>query len=263
MSLSTSGEWNLSASPDLQAHALASAIDDLAQSEHFIVPGEPEDIEKAVTELMAATSRPPWMDDDMAATYDAALNEAMKDYPIDVVQNACKRWRQIPQQGRWWPTEQDLRAQCELLFRPRKSLFNRARMLLTDLRAKEQADERAKGSPFASDKGREFRNEMRKRMRPARFDAYFDPSQIMFSEREVWVRTMTGERVLSEEGRDVLERLGLRVRYMPQAFAKIRQPTWEDDTPAEREEVTRKFNRLKEAMANGENLKRLRELGEI
>lgn len=263
MSQSSSGEWSLSASPDLKAEALEFGISCLRQSPSFMVPGDPDDIEAAVTELLAVTSRPPWMDDDVAIAYDRALNEALKDYPIDVVQLACKRWRMVPNHGKWWPTEQDLRQQCELIFAPRKTLFNKARMLLQDLRSRE-ADERARQpSPFAGDKERQFRNEMRKRFTPERFNAYFEPHQMMFSEREIWVRTQTAERVLTEEGGDLLRVLGLRVRYQPQAFAKVRQPTWEDDTPEEREATARKFNRLREGMEKGEDLARLRKLGAI
>ena len=142
---------------------------------------------------------------------------------------------------------------------------NRARMLLTDLRAREQAARETQDrSSFAGDRGRQFREEMRKRMRAARFNAYFDVSQIYYAgESEILVRTQTAERVLNEEGRDLLERLKLALRYAPQAFTRVRQPTWDDDTPEEREEIAAKFNRLKEAMAKGEDLKRLRASGEI
>lgn len=261
MTRTTSGEWIITPSNDLTSGELTRGIQALNEE---LKGGPGNAIAASLMELISATSRPPWMDDAVAAAYMASMPKAMWDYPIDIVRGACANWRRIPSQGRWWPTEQDLRAQCEKLFESRRKLRAQAMRLLADLEREEEAAERARQpSAFAGDKGRAFREEMRKRMRPARFDAYFDPSQIMFSERDVWVRTQTAERVLYEEGRDVLERLGLRVIYHPQAFTKIRQPTWEDDTPEEREEVIVKFNRLTQAMAKGEDLKRLREKGEI
>lgn len=257
----TSGEWTIALGSDCSASDLTRGI----QALNAELKGGPEQaIAAALMELISATSRPPWMDDAVAAAYTVSMPKAMWDYPIDVVRGACANWRRIPQQGRWWPTEADLRAQCERLYEPRRKLRAQAMNVLRDLEAKEAADEEARQrSVFAGDKGRAFREEMRKRMRPARFEAYFDPSQVMFSEREIWVRTMTAERVLSEEGRDLLERLGLRVVYHPQAFAKIRQPSWEDDTPEERAEVIEKFNRLKQAMADGSDLKAMRARGLI
>jgi hypothetical protein len=203
------------------------------------------------------------MDDETAAVYFDTLQEALHDYPIDCVEDACIAWRK-GEAGQWWPAEKELRSLCDDLFDARRKLRNKAMELLADIEADEAREAEAKQrSAFAGDNGRVFREEMRKRMRAERFDAYFHPSQIMFSDRELWVRTQTGQRVLMEEGSDLLERLGLVVKYAPQAFTKVRQPTWEDDTPEEREHVTRKFKRLKEAMAKGEDLKRLRLSGEI
>lgn len=264
MSQSTSGEWTLSASDDLKAEALEFGLDCLKQTPHFLIPGEPDEIAAAVKELTAATSRPPWMDDEVAITYDAALNEALKDYPIDVVQLACKRWRMVPQHGKWWPTEQDLRQQCEMLFQPRRSLFNKARALLQNLRIREDEQRRTKTSAFAGRKQDRFRELMRQRMSPSRHEAYFHYAYLMFSgEDELIVSNRCAESVLTEEGGDLLRDLGLRVVFDPKPFANVRRPTHEDDTPEERAEVAAKLRRLKEGIEKGADLKRLRDAGLI
>jgi hypothetical protein len=254
------GDWTLQAANDLTSKQLREGLGALLD----VLRGGPrKEIAEAIMELIGATDRPPQLDEEKAAARILALQQMAWDYPIDVVKAACRKWRTVPNYGRWWPTEQDLRAQCEPLVDSRRKLRAQAERLLHELEAKEHSARLAQPSPFAGDKERQFRNEMRKRMTPSRFNAYFCPTQMMFSEREIWVRTQTSERVLTEEGGDLLRVLGLRIRYQPQAFSKIRQPTWEDDTPEERAATAVKFNRLKEALEKGENLKRLREAGVI
>ncbi|HVK81974.1 MAG TPA: hypothetical protein VM915_15340, partial [Verrucomicrobiae bacterium] len=115
-------------------------------------------------ELIGATDRPPQLDEEKAAARILALRNMAWDYPIDVVRAACRKWRRVPQHGRWWPTEQDLRAQCEPLFSARRKLHAQAMELLRDIEATENAAARnEQASPFASAEHREFRNEMRNR----------------------------------------------------------------------------------------------------
>src|SRR5690606_3150339 len=95
-------------------------------------------IAAAIMELLGATDRPPQLSEEEALARTAALNNMAWEYPIDVVERACREWRKVPAKGRWWPTEQDLRAQCEPLVQPRRDLFNEAKALLSSLRAQEQ-----------------------------------------------------------------------------------------------------------------------------
>lgn len=226
--------------------------------------GPTERIAQALMVLIAVTRRPSTMDDERAKLYFAAIQQAMMDYPVDLVEEALAQWRKGPQ-GEWWPAEAELRRVCEKLFEPRRALRSKAMELLRNLEAEEEHAARASApSAFAGDKGREFRNEMRKLMTPARFDAYFHPAYLMFSgEDAIIVSNSTAERVLKTEGADLLKRLGLRVVLDPKPFVRVRRPTWEDDTDAEHDEVSRKLNRIKTAMAKGENLAALRASGEI
>lgn len=219
-----------------------------------------------VAELKAMTSKPPWMDPGDAVVWERGLREAMTSYPIDVVRVACKRWRMIPDNGKWWPTEQDLRQQCEIIFRPRKSLFNKARLLLNELRERERASaDRREKSTFATagDASRQFREAMRKRMTPRRHETYFDPSEVMYGSAQIWTRSETARRVLSEEGRDLAQHFGVEIFYRPDAFVSVRLPSYEYDTNQERAVVEAKFARLKEAMASGQDIRALRAKGEL
>lgn len=257
------GEWILSPASELTSRQLGEGVAALDAALHG---GPQKAIAAAIMEMIGATDRPPQLDKAGEAARVLALQQMAWDYPVSVVLLACRNWRKVPNYGRWWPTEQDLRAQCEPLVEPQRSLRNKARALQMQLEAAEEREARMRGvgeaSPFANDAGREFRNLMRKRMTPARFEAYFHPSEASFvGANEIICRSQTAARVLSEEGGDIAERLGLRIRYRPEAFLHIRIPSWEDDTPEERAEVERKFNRLKLAMANGEDIKRLRREG--
>lgn len=261
VSRSTSGEWNLSASPDLRAETLEFALDAARQTPSFLVPGDPDEIEAAVVQLKAATMRPVWMDAEDAIAYEDVLIKACQDYPIDVVQQGCANWRRVPEHGKWWPTEQDLRAQCEKVFAPRKNLFNRARVLLQDLREREREAQRVKqNSPFASDRGRAFREEMRKHLRPELHEAVFHHSQAMFAgDGAVVVRT----DILVRRGAAIAKRIGVRIVHDPREFVNLRQPSPDDDTEQDRAYVIRKLGRLKRALAAGEDLQALHDAGEI
>lgn len=261
VSRTSSGEWILSPANELTAAKLTVGI---AALNDALRGGPVARIAASLMRLIAATRRPGWMDDETAAVYFDTLQEALHDYPVDCVEDACIQWRKGPN-GEWWPAEAEIRRVCDRLFEPRRQLRHKANELLRNLEAEEETAERAKGvSAFASDRGRAFREEMRARMTPSRFEAYFHYAYIMFQgESTIIVSNMTAERVLTVEGADLLERLGLRVVYDPKPFVKVRRPQWEDDTPEERVEVTRKLNRLKEAMTKGEDLRRLRASGEI
>ena len=209
------------------------------------------------------TARPPSMDDGLAAAYMETMPRAMWDYPIDVVRGACANWRRVPSHGKWWPTEQDLRIQCEKLFEPRRKLRAQAMRLLEAFEDEEERADRARQpSYFPGDKHKVFRDEMRKRFTPARYDAYFHPCDIKYvGEDLILTRTEIGASVMNQEGRDLIERMKLRVLYCPVTFARERPRPWADPTDEERADITRKLKRLFEAMAKGEDIKRLRKEG--
>jgi hypothetical protein len=199
-------------------------------------------------ELIGATDRPPQLDEEKAAARILALRNMAWDYPIDVVQAACRKWRRVPQHGRWWPTEQDLRAQCEPLFSSRRKLHAQAAELLRDMEATEEAERRSQqASPFASDEHRAFRNEMRGRLNHDRFEAYFGPSQMLYAPGEIHVRAPVAEAVLNREGGDVLKRLGLKLIYAPEEFINVRQ-VYRDETPQEHAATAAQMTRLCETL---------------
>lgn len=262
---STSGEWNLSASDDLKTEMLDAALRGVVDMPGFIVPGDPDEIEAAVLRLKAATMRPMWMDAEDATHYEEAVLQACEDYPIDVVQQACANWRKVPEHGKWWPTEQDLRAQCEKVFQPRKSLLNKAHRLLVQLRGRDDEARRAnETSPFASGRQMKFREAMRRRMNAARFDAYFHPSDIVFQgESLILVRREVAESVLRREGRDLLQELGLRVVYCPVTFKNIRPRPEDYGTEEEQAEIARKLNLLFAALRGGADIAAMRAEGKL
>lgn len=240
----------LSPSSDLKADTLEFALGAARQSPGFIIPGDASDIEDAIAALRASTMRPVWMDDDDASVYVKTMLKACEDYPIDCVQQACVNWRKVPDHGKWWPTEQDLRTQCEKVFAPRRSLFNKARVLLQDLRAKEAEAQRANVSAFPGERQRRFRAEMEKRMGTrTRFEAYFDGRQMDFQgEDTILVRTPIAESVLLNEGRDLIKSLRLKVRYAPAHFVNIKSGRDDEETADDRAEVSCRFANLKARM---------------
>lgn len=248
VSQSISGEWTLSASPELDASTLEAALVEAADLDIFHVPADADEIDEALVKLKSATSRPVWMDNTDAINWEETLAEAMASYPIDVVRAACVAWRQVPQHGKWWPTEQDLRTQCEALFKPRKTLFHKARTLLLELRDREHERRLASNpSPFADGKHRQFRAEMEKRLSADRFQAYFNSTQIIYAGDEIHVRTQVADVVLNREGRDLLKRFGLVLTYRPEEFINVRL-VYREETEKERVEVGQAMRSLGEQL---------------
>lgn len=226
--------------------------------------GPTQQINAIILKLIGATDRPPQLGDDEAIARVQSLKETAWDYPINVVHEASSNWRKVPSKGRWWPTEQDLRAQCEPLFAPARSLRNKAMELLRNLEAEEDHVARsAKPSYFPGEKHRAFRKAMEARLLPDQIRAYFNPSHIRYiGDNVVHVRTLIAEAIFQRYGSDVLTDLGMVLRCEPTDFPRERQLEAEM-TPAEDAEVSRKMTRLNQAVSKGECIEALRRSGEL
>lgn len=241
---------------------MEATLRDVSADEMFLVPCDEEQAEEAVIKLKAMTSRPMWMDGSDAAVYESELIEALKLYPIDVVQAACIAWRQVPNHGKWWPTEQDLRVQCEKIYAPRKGMFNKARLLLQDLRVREAEANRANdASYFGGQVHQRFKAEMAKRLLPDQMRAYFNPSHIRFiGSARVHVRTLVAKAVFERYGGDVIDKLGIDLRHEPTDFLRERDPQHEV-SPEEDAVISEKMTRLNQAVKSGESIEKLRREG--
>jgi len=258
---SISGDWILAPANDLSSRALSQAVNELDQS---LAGGPTQQINMSIVELIGATDRPPQLGDEEAVARVHALKQMAWDYPIDVVINACRNWRRVPNKGRWWPTEQDLRAQCEPLFAPARALRNKAQELLMNLKAEEEHVRRsAQPSYFAGDKHRAFRTEMEARLLPDQVRAYFNPAHIRYvGDNVIHVRTLVAEAIFLRYGSDVLTKLGMVLRWEPTDFMRERQLE-SLITPEEDAEICRKMTRLNLAQSRGENIEALRRSGEL
>lgn len=256
------GDWLLSPASDLTSAQLREGLRGLEQD---MAPGPKERISAAIMEMIGATDRPPQLDEEKAAARIIALRNMAWDYPVDVVELACRNWRRVPNFGRWWPAEQDLRAQCEPLVDSRRRLRGKVMRMLGELETIEEQEERARRpSPFTGDKFKRFRDEMEKRMRPARFDAYFHRSEMLFKgDNTMLVRCSTAETVLRNEGADLLREMGLRVVYCPQSFLNEKLRPFEPTSPEEKEEIVRKLKLMFKAMGAGADIAAMRREGTL
>lgn len=170
--------------------------------------GPGESIAAALMELISLTSRPPSMDDAIAAAYMASMPKAMWDYPIDVVRNACTQWRRIPGQGRWWPTEQDLRAQCDELVRSRRNLRDAAQSLLNALQAEESAPRQRSVFPVGATKA--YVREVGERLGHGFTFSWLSGRTCAFDERTVYTIALAQTRLTEATGA-LIEKHGVSV----------------------------------------------------
>ena len=258
------GDWILAPANDLTSEVLREAIRDLDQE----LAGGPKDlIAAAIMELLGATDRPPQLDEEKAAARVVALRNMAWDYPIDVVQAGCRNWRRVPNYGRWWPTEQDLRAQCEPLHADSRALRNSAAELLKHLEVEEDRADRLRraerASYFAGDLHKEFRRRMEARLLSDQVAVYFAPNQIKYvGSSTVHVRTLVARAIFERYGVDVIGELGIVLVHAPESFLRERDIPREMSA-AEDAEVSRKMTRLNEAVKKGESIEKLRRSGEL
>jgi len=139
------GEWIVAPASGCTAHDVRLGLTALSEE---MAGGPKHAISDAIAELIGATDRPPQLGDEAAVARVLALKQMAWDYPIDVVQIACRQWRRVPKQGRWWPAEQDLRAICDALVKPRKDLHDSTKRLLREMESQETRGRRERsGNP--------------------------------------------------------------------------------------------------------------------
>lgn len=136
-------DWILAPSPELTPAQLRVGVEAI---ERDLKGGPKSRIAEAIMLLLGATDRPPSLDEEKAAARVIALREMAWDYPIDVIEAACREWRKVPNFGRWWPTEQDLRAHCERFVKSRRELRDHATRLLHAMEAREKGSDKGKRS---------------------------------------------------------------------------------------------------------------------
>lgn len=264
ISQALSGDWILAPASDLTAAQLRAGLRALDEE---LKGGPQKPIGAAILELLGATDRPPQLSDVEAVARTQALKQMAWDYPIDVIQNACRNWRRVPSKGRWWPTEQDLRAQCEPLFASRRALRTSAANLLHNLEVEEDRADRMRraeqASYFAGDLHKEFRRRMETRLLSDQVTAYFAPNQIKYvGSSTVHVRTLVARAIFERYGLDVIGELGITLVHAPESFLRERDYPREM-TPEEDAEVSRKMTRLNQAVKTGESIEKLRRSGEL
>lgn len=215
------GAWSLSPGSDLTAGQLRHAIERMEAAPEFAA-GPEIAIRNAIFELISVTSRPPSIDDAKEIAYQEALCKALWDYPIDVVVLACANWRRIPGQGRWWPTEQDLRVQCDMLVKPRKDLRDEAESLLRLLQRREQAESQGGRSRHNSPYGRTLAlfNDCMASHGPAFCRSYLSMRTCEFSDTTIFTLGFVAERLQQRAGA-LIAKHQVIVRQCPDVTARV------------------------------------------
>lgn len=84
----------------------------LRELEYAFAPASVGRIAAAMAGLAEVTAHPKETDVDSAAEGMKRLTRMLYEYPADVALEAVNEWPKTPN-GKWWPTESELRAECE------------------------------------------------------------------------------------------------------------------------------------------------------
>lgn len=117
---------------DGEADAIGKALAFLAQ-ENAKRP-TPTRLAQALAVITAVCAKPADFDDAKVVLWSERLKRVMAEYPAAISLTAINEWPKSPN-GKWWPTENELRELCEGLMAFRKALeralnFERDRMLM-------------------------------------------------------------------------------------------------------------------------------------
>lgn len=235
------GEWVLVPQPGLTP---SNVRDGLFALDGMLAGGPQKRIATELMKLIAVTRQPSNMDDERSAIYFVAIQEAMMDYPIQVVEKALQDWRKGPQ-GEWWPAEAELRRMCDKQVMGQRALREHAKRLLEGME-REDALKKNPNAPsaFADSPAQEFRKRMRAKLGEKRFDLYFHAADVLYRGAHVYVRSRQQADVLDREGAEHLSELALEVIYAPHAFDLIPARPAQDVTEEERAEMTERLRRL-------------------
>lgn len=218
--------------------------DGLFALDGMLAGGPVKRVAAELMKLIAVTRQPSHMDDEKSVIYFAAIQEAMMDYPIEVVEKALQDWRKGPQ-GEWWPAEAELRRICDRQVEGQRSLRHRTQRLLEEME-REEATKKNPDAPsaFADSPARAFRQRMEKKLGAKRFDLYFHPSEVLYRGNNVYVRSRQQAELLMKEGADDMAALSIDVIYAPGAFDKIPPRPGEDVSDEEREQMAARFREM-------------------
>lgn len=221
ISRSTSGAWNLTPTDDLRASELGAGLIALNK---LMAIGPKQKIAAAIIELLAATDRPPSLSDTAALARREALKKMAWEYPINVVETACRDWRKVQNFGRWWPAEQDLRALCEKIVKPQKQLRDEAESLLRFLKRRE---EQAQSGSVRNSRGNQpfgrtlaFVNDCMASHGPPFIRSYLTHRTCDFTEDAIFTMGFVAER-LNQRAGGLLSKHGVKVVVCPDVTARI------------------------------------------
>jgi hypothetical protein len=204
------GTWFIKPTPDMRATDMLRGVEALNRE---LAGGPGEAIAAALMELIAVTSRPPQMDDVMAAAYMETMPKAMWEYPIDVVRGACARWRLVPNAGNWWPTEQQLREQCETLFKSRRDLRAEAMRVLRRLESQEEGVKRGRSfAPYG--RTEKYVNACREAFGPGFVYSYLSNRTCDFTDTTIYTIGLSVER-LTQRSSALLTQFGVTLKQCP------------------------------------------------
>jgi uncharacterized protein YbaA (DUF1428 family) len=84
----------------------------MRELEYAFAPASPRSISSAMAGLADVTAHPKESDAEAAIEGAKRLTRMLYEFPADVALEAINDWPKTPN-GKWWPTEAELRAECE------------------------------------------------------------------------------------------------------------------------------------------------------
>ena len=186
-------------------------------------------IAKALAVLTAVCAKPADFDDAKVVLWSERLKIVLQEFPASIAMHAVSEWPKS-QNGKWWPTEHEIRIECNAAMHFRYQLRHELECLLERMQRVQIAMEEREAAPPRLDGMSDeptgavaaYIEELRA-IRPEHFDAYFKYAR--FGEGVIGTTFSSMEGALERAAPGLMDKHGVRI-VRPVAMSRDGVAEW-------------------------------------
>lgn len=214
---------SLEIEPGLTFQQITEALAHLAdQAERRASPTQ---LAKALAVLTAVCAKPADFDDAKVVLWSERLKQVLAEYPGDIALAAVSGWPRT-ENGKWWPTENEIRSECDIHMRFRERLrfeMERAQCTVRPLDPATKYDDGMHDTPSGATEA--FVQKVYNR-NSGTYEAYFGPcSGARFTADTIGVRGSMVALTIERQFPGLMAECGVRI-ISPRAFTDKGEPVW-------------------------------------
>lgn len=209
--------------PGVKAAGFAEALAHLNEANN--AHAHPTQIAKGLAVLTAVCAKPADFDDAKVVLWSERLKQVLSEYPGDIALAAISGWPKT-NNGKWWPTENELRTECDLAMGFRRYLkheLEEAQRRAGVLETPHEPEPSDGLDYFAVGATRDFYNEFAGIVGGQRADRMFTNAR--YDHQRIGVRDDLLDHTVERLAPGLLKKWGVRI-VRPRGFDSGGRPVW-------------------------------------